>query len=140
MNKILPPDKLTPEVNNTCVEKYYKYWKKTFENFIEDCGRDAPDKLRCLTKYTSADVFDASIYDEATSSLNQLYLRPKNEIFPRHQLAMTSQKSNESLDEFIQNLQLLAKHIELKDVTGMQYREKLIRDSFINGFQSSRIW
>ena len=123
MNKILTPDKLTTEPNTTCAEKHYKHWKKTFENFIEDCGRHAPDKLRCLTKYVSSDVFelftDASTYDEAITTLNQFYLRPKNEIFSRHLLAMRSQKSNESLDEFIQDLQRLAKHIEFKDVTGM---------------------
>lgn len=74
MAKILTPDKLITEPNNTSAEKHYKHWKKTFENFIEDCGQDAPDKLRCLTKYVSSDVYehiaDATTYDEAISILN----------------------------------------------------------------------
>ena len=38
-----------------------------------------------------------------------------------------------SLDEFLQQLRKLSKDCNLKDVTADQYREELVRDSFING-------
>ena len=119
--KILAPEKLATEPNESSAEKHYRHWKRTFENFLQDCGDNAPDKLRCLTRYVSADVFerfaDATSYDDAISVLDSLYIRPKNEVFARHQLSIRTEKHNENLREFIQDLHRLAKQIELKDVT-----------------------
>ena len=56
MEKILCPDQLNTEVNSPNAEKEYLHWKRTFNNFIEECGERAPNKLRCLTKYVSATV------------------------------------------------------------------------------------
>ena len=90
--KILAPEKLTTEPSDSSAEKNYRHWKRTFENFLEDCGENAPDKLRCLTRYVSADLFerfaDATKYQDATAILDGLYIRPKNEIFARHQLSI----------------------------------------------------
>ena len=65
MSKILAPDKLTAEPNQLTGERHYKHWKKTFENFIEECGDTAPDKLRCLTKYVSPNNYE--YFSEATT-------------------------------------------------------------------------
>ena len=48
-------------------------------------------------------------------------------------LLIRRQQSGESLDEFLQQLPKLSKDCNLKDVTADQYREELVRDSFING-------
>ena len=105
MPKILTPDKLTTEPNDTQAEKTYKHWKKTFENFIEECGDEAPDKLRCLTKYVSGQVYeyfsDADTYDAAIQILDKLFIRDRNDIFSRYQLATRKQQSTESLEEYI---------------------------------------
>ena len=139
--KIVTPDKLTTEANDPSAEKQYKHWKKTFDNFILDCGEEAPDKLRCLTKYVSADIYEyfaeSATYEDAEEVLNNLYLQPKNEIFARHQLAIRKQKASESLEQYIQELRRLSKNIDFKDVTANTYREEMIRDSFINGIESS---
>ena len=50
-----------------------------------------------------------------------------------HLLANRRQQSGESLDEFFQQLRKLSKDCDLRDVTAGQYREELVRDSFING-------
>ena len=48
-------------------------------------------------------------------------------------------KNQEKLTEFLQELQKLSKDCNLKNVTAEQYREELIRDSFINGIASPLI-
>ena len=58
MTKILAPDKLTAEPNQETAERHYRHWKKTFDNYIEECGENAPDKLRCLTKYVSPNIYE----------------------------------------------------------------------------------
>ena len=103
MERILAPEKLTADPSSQSGEKEYKYWKKTFDNFITECGNDAPDKFRCLVKYVSASVYehfaDSSTYDEAIEILDKLYVKKKNEIFSRHLLASRRQLPTESLDQ-----------------------------------------
>ena len=139
--KVLTPDKLMTLPSDVSAEKHYKHWLKTLENFIEDCGSQAPDRLWCLTKYVSPDVYDyvseVSTYEAAIGVLNKLYVKSKNDIFSRHQLATRNQKSTETLDEYIQELHKLAKHINFKKVDANGYKEDMIRDSFINGIQST---
>ena len=48
-------------------------------------------------------------------------------------------KNQEKLTEFLQELRKLSKDCNLKNVTAEQYREELIRDSFINGIASPLI-
>ena len=96
------PDKLKTEPNDERAEKHYIHWKKTFENFLQDCGNDAPDKLRCLTRYISSDVYehiaDSTSYEEAVQVLDSLYIKTKNDIFMRHKLASRKQETTESLE------------------------------------------
>jgi hypothetical protein len=54
-------------------------------------------------------------------------------------LATRRQKSGETLTEFLQELRKLSKDCNLKNVTAEQYREELVRDSFINGLLSPLI-
>ncbi len=57
----------------------------------------------------------------------------------KYLLATRRQKSGETLVEFIQELRRLSKDCNLKSVSAEQYREELIRDSFINGLLSPLI-
>ena len=143
MERILCPDKLNADPNNEEAEKEYNYWKKTFDNFISECGSRAPDKLRCLTKYVSASIYEyiseTSTYEEAIKILENLYIKKKNEIFARFQLASRRQNPSETLDEFIQDLQKLSKKCNLQAVSAEEYRQELVRDTFINGLKSSTI-
>ena len=85
MTKILAPDKLIVEAKQPNAEKVFRHWKKTFENFLDECGEAAPDKLRCMTKYVSAHVYEyfseCTTYEAAMQALEKIYVRPKNEIF-----------------------------------------------------------
>ena len=82
----------------------------SFENFIQECGtgEDAPDKLKFLINCTSLTVFDfiedCTTYEEAKQVLQELYAKPKNEIFAHYLLSTRRQHSGESLTEFLQEL------------------------------------
>ena len=72
-------------------------------------------------------------------TLEALYIKSPNEIFACHLLATRRQQPGESLDEFHQSLRKLSKDCNLKAVSAEQYREELLRDSFINRLYSSVI-
>ncbi|XP_042212521.1 uncharacterized protein LOC121859652 [Homarus americanus] len=143
MERILCSDKLDVDPNSPAAEKKYKHWRKTFENFIDECGDRAPDKLRCLTKYVSATVCeyfaDATGFETAIQVLEKVYVKKKNDIFARHQLATRRQRPSETLDEFLCDLHRLSKDCTLKADTAKEYREELLRDTFINGLSSANI-
>ena len=93
MAKFLKPSRLDIDPNSTTAAKEWKHWLRTFENFIQECGsgEDAPDKLRFLINCTSSTVFDfiedCTTYEEAKQVLQELYAKPKNEIFARYLLS-----------------------------------------------------
>ena len=129
--------------NSPSAAKEWKHWLQTFTNFIEECGEDAPDKYRTLINYISHNVYefieDCSDYESSIETLNRLYVKPPNEISSRHLLATRCQKPGETLAEFLTELRRLSKDCNVKSVTADQYREELIRDSFISGLLSPLI-
>ena len=64
------------------------------------------------------------------------YHKPKNAIFARHLLLNRTQKSSDSLAEFVDVLKQLAQDCEFRAVTADKYRDELTRDTFINGINS----
>lgn len=144
MEKVLCPDKLVYVAESTNAEKEFKHWQRTFENYLSLSGTlNDDDKYKILVKYVSADVYDyfadEKQYKQAMSLLEGLYIKKKNVIFARHQLATRRQQVSESIDEYLQVLHRLSRKCELKDVTAEKYREELVRDSFINGILSTPI-
>ena len=145
MEKFLCPDKLTVDPHADNSEKEFKYWLKLFGNFVKqyETAETTLDKLPYLIKYVSSTVYeyisDCDTYEEAIAILEKLYIKQKNEIFSRHQLATRRQNPQESLDEFLQDLHKLSKQCNLKAVTAEEYRRELVRDTFISGIQSSNI-
>ena len=143
MDTLLKPARLDLDPNSPSAAKEWKHWHKTFTNFLSECGERAPDKYRTLINYVSHNVYeyieDCADYESALEVLNQLFIKKPNEIFARHLLATRWQKSGETLVEFIQELRRLSKDCNLKSVSAEQYREELIRDSFINGLLSPLI-
>ena len=144
MNRLLKPDRLDLDPNSPTAAKEWKHWFRTFDNFIIECGTEpAPDKFRTIINLISHNVFDYVVdctdYDSVVVTLEGLYIKSPNEIFARHLLATRRQQPGESLDEFLQSLRKLSKDCNLKAVSAEQYREELLRDSFINGLYSSLI-
>ncbi|XP_066958849.1 uncharacterized protein [Macrobrachium rosenbergii] len=120
-----------------------KHWHRTFQNFIEESGEAAPNKLRALVNCVSPSVYelieDCVTYEGAVAKLESVYVTLPNEIFARHVLATRRQQSGESLDEFLIELHKLSKDCNFKAVTAEQYREEMVRDAFINGIASAFI-
>ena len=69
------------------------------------------------------------------STLEFLYVTPKNKVFARYLLATRKQQNGETLDEYLNKLKLLSKDCEFQAVTADVYQKEMIRDSFINGLQ-----
>ncbi|XP_064093783.1 uncharacterized protein LOC135206291 [Macrobrachium nipponense] len=143
MEKLLKPTRLDLDSSSPSAAKEWRHWPKTFNNFIQECGEMAPNKLRTLVNYVSPNVYEyieeCVNYDTAISTSEKLYITAPNEIFTRHLLATRQQKGGETLDEFLRELHKSGKDCNIKAVSAEQYREELIRDAFINGLASPMI-
>ena len=143
MSKALKPIRLDLDPNSSDAAKQWKHWKRTFDNFIEECGETAPDRFRSIVNFISAEVFDyvedCTTYDAVIETLERLFVKTPNKIFARHDLATRKQQPGESLDEFLEELKKLSKHCGFTAVTSETYRSEMIRDSFINGLTSNYI-
>ena len=143
MSKLLKPERLNLDPQSPNAAKDWKYWFKTFENFIIMCGTDAPDKHLSLINLISSDVYeyveDCTDYDSVKNTLEKFYVKSPNEVFARHLLATRRQQCSETLDVFFQNLHKLSKDCKFKAVSAEQYRDEMLRDAFINGLLSPEI-
>lgn len=76
MKWLLCPDKLNIDPNVIDAEK--EYWKVTFNNFIDECRENAPNKLHCLIKYISASIYefisDCSSFEAAINILYKFFI------------------------------------------------------------------
>ena len=145
MDRILRPDRLEIEPNAPEASRTWRHWKCTFSNFISklESGDVAPDKLHTLINFIGPHVYeliaDVEDYDEAMYTLELAYDKPKNEIFARHLLSTCVQEPGQTLDQFLQKLQTLAKDCSYKSVSAEQHKDQAIRDAFIRGIQSNNI-
>ena len=134
MSKALKPCRLDVDPTSPKAAKEWKHWKRTFDNFITECGEGAPDKFRSIFNFVSSDVFEyvveCATYDEVETP---------NTVFASHQLASRKQKPGENLDEFLEELKKLSKNCNFVAVSAEVYRSEMTRDSFINGLSSSYI-
>ena len=143
--KCLQLEKLSIDPNAVSAEDDGKFWFKTFTNFIEamPTNGDALDKLKAPTSYLTAPVYklisEKTTYDDAIAALRNLYVKPKNEIYSRHMLAMAPQTISETTDEFFLRINRLSQDSDFAPVSGQQYKDNMRRDSFINGIASSFI-
>ena len=122
MSKLLKPERLNLDISRRMLLKIdWKYWFKTFENFIFMCGTDAPDKHLSLINLISSDVYeyveDCTDYDSVKNTLEKLYVKSPNEVFARHLLATRRQQCSETLDIFFLNLHKLSKDCKFKAVS-----------------------
>ena len=149
MDKILRPTRFGCELNAPNVEKEWKHWFKTFENYLAAqtiAGNDAQQqatKLQALTNTVSASVYEyiseVTTYNAAIEILKSLYEKPKNIIYNRHKLATRTQQSDESIDQYMQTLEQLSKQCDFAQVSAEQNRKDYVRDAFINGITSGGI-
>lgn len=143
MEKYLRPDRLEvdPLGQNS---SQWLHWKRTFENFLNESNVSSDEvKLKLLINLISPNIYEYIAqdknYETAISTLQNLFVKPKSEIFARHNLATRKQHSNETVDQYIQSLKLLSKECSFKAVNAEQYENDFIRDSFIAGLTSTII-
>ena len=145
MDKVLKPERFNQDANLPVAAKEWKFWYRTFNNYldvIQTLGLPL-DKLNVLLGHIDRSVYDyiedCNTYEEAIQTLNNIYVKPTNEIFARHLLSSHRQKPSESIDQFLQALRELSKDCNYKPVTTEVYKEEAIRDTFINGLESNLI-
>lgn len=143
MDKFLRPEKLDADPNSNAAAREWQHWFKTFQNFITSLNDNTIDKLNLLVNFVSPTVYEyiseCDTYVKAIDALQNLYVRPKNEVYARHLLSSRRQQTGESLDEFLQALKHLSKDCNFMAVSAVIYKEQAIRDAFISGLISHPI-
>ena len=149
MEKILQPGKLAIDPNSAFATKSWRHWKRIFLSYVNRYITNTTsddvdnDRLSALISCSTPEVYEyfdhCTTFDEAEKLLDQLYVKKPNDIFARHLLMMEKQKPGQSLEDFRCTLLKLAKDCEFRDTTAIQYKDDMVRDSFINGIISSEI-
>ena len=163
MEKYLKPARFECDPNTTGADKQFKHWLATFKNFITSIQTATPstsasseanaetnnannatdNRLNILMNYISPAVYeyiqDCDTYDNAITTLTEIYVKPINKIYARYRLATRKQGEGESLDAFIQDLHRLSKECSFEAVTAELHRQGYVRDAFISGIQSKVI-
>ena len=106
-------------------------------------GGQPTDRLKALVNCVSYQVYEyieeATNYDTAIATLRDFFSKAPNEVFAHHLLATAKQELGLTLDEFLLLLQKLAKDCHFRAVAGVQYKQEMIRDAFIDGLTSPGI-
>ena len=96
MEQFMRPEGFTTDPESDSANKRWKHWRETFTNFIEVLHSERPgcpiNKCALQTNYLSHTVneiiSDCVTYEEAIDALNATYVKPQNETFSRHLLAI----------------------------------------------------
>jgi hypothetical protein len=140
MDKLLKPDKFSTLPNSKNATNEWRHWHRIFTSFLKSSSIKASDSLDYLVNSVSSSVFtyiaDCHDYKSAITILQNLYDKEVNPIYARFLLTNRKQHPGESIDEFITNLQLLSHDCKYSDVSADQYRQEVIRDTFVSGINS----
>ena len=147
MDKFLRPERFETDPNDASAAKEWKHWLKTFQNFLEvsDAEKklEESQKLKLLTNFVSHNIYEfiseCEKYEDAKKILEDLYVKPSNEIFSRHMLSTRKQQPSESIDQYLQSLKVLSKNCNFQSVSAETNKNDFIRDAFISGLLSNEI-
>ena len=92
-----------------------------------------------LTYKTSSFIAEAVAYDEPKTALAMAYHKQMSVVFARHLLMIRTQRSGESIAEYVHSLRELARDCDFVQVITEQNRDEFTRDTFINKLASSSI-
>ena len=141
--KFLQPEKLAVDPSSSSAENDWKFWFKTFSNFINALsgGENALKKLDVLTAHLTAPLYklilEETTYKRAIEMLQKFFVKLRKEIYARHLLATAQQNIDESIDEFISRIDKLSQNCSFTAVTALQYKGAMKTDSFISGTLSN---
>ena len=136
MEKYLFPERSDSNTKSPTASKEWKYWLRTLQSFLDSLDSNSNktgniEKLNLLKSLNSPAVYeyiaDCTTYDGDISKLNELSIRPSNEIFARHKLVTRKQNPGEPIDELLQSFRNLAKDLILKPLM-----QKLIAKDQLN--------
>ena len=143
MDKVPRPEKFCTDPSSVGASKSWILWRRTFENHLAVLVKEGFDKFGALTNLIWPTVLEyleeCAHYESAIANLHNIYVKPANEIYARHQLATRRQQAGESPDEYLQALKIHTKECNLKPVTATEYCKEYIRDAFIFGIHSNQI-
>ena len=78
MNRLMRPERLDLDPSASNAAKELKHWRRTFDNFIIECGIDpVPNKHRIITNLISANVYehveDCTDFQSVIDTLDNCY-------------------------------------------------------------------
>ena len=122
----------------------WQHWKHTLKNYLRRIDNtSADDKLDVLISLLNAAVYtyirECASYQEAVDCLENIYVKPVNEVYARHKPNTCHQKSEEKIKEFFQRLKILSTDCNFAAVTAAHNRDVAIRDAFVAGLRSGYI-
>jgi len=95
------------------------------------------DMLHILISLLDSTVYEyireCSTYEDAIACLDNVFVKPVNEAFPRHRLNTCQQKPGESINEFLQHLKAFNVDCNFTHVSAVQCKEAAVRDDFVAG-------
>ena len=101
-------------------------------------------KLNLLINLVSPAIFkhisNINNYSSAMNVLEEVFIWLKNSIFSRHLLAIHQQKTDESVEQYLQFFKKLTKDGYFQVVTIIQMRYEYIRVTFINRISARGFW
>jgi len=122
----------------------WEHWKRILENYLSRLAEiTAQDKLDILISLLDSTVYEyireCSTYDDAMACLDNVFVKPVNEVYARHRLNTCQQKPGESIDEFLQRLKAVSVDCNFTDVSTVLCKEAAVRDAFVAGLRSAYI-
>ncbi|GAA50563.1 hypothetical protein CLF_104728, partial [Clonorchis sinensis] len=143
MEPLLRPKCFDADPNSPDATTRWNHWFRTFQTFLGTVESPKLNKLETLIYFVDAPVYvyiaDCPDYESAISTLEKLYVRPKNIIYARHFLQTCKQDTSQDVDQFVQRLKSLAKNCDFKAVSAIDHENESVRDALINGLQSITI-
>eukprot|EP00731_Ephydatia_muelleri_P001018 Em0001g1018a len=148
MERIKPPNEMDfSTVDDTSVAEKWRQWRQTMELFIELSMPDKSEKEKCsaflyIIGQAGRDIFNAFVLTaEERDKINILfakfesYCKPKRNVtVERYKFNTRMQAAEESIDQFVTALRLIAKDCDFKLL-----EDDLIRDRIVCGTNSDRV-
>lgn len=145
LTRFLRPERFDVEPNTSVADIKWLHWRDTFENFLAEEAVAATDsmKLKLLVNHLSPTIYNyvraCANYTDAIKTLDDVFIKPKNEILARWHLTTRKQRSDESIAEYIRALKLLAHECRFKAVSADEHQSEYIREAFIDKISFNKI-
>ena len=144
MDKCLKPESFLVDLSAPDAKQKWRHWNKTLTSYIGSIKEITNEnKLNVLINHIDSATYklvsDCESYDEAVTTLRNIFVKPTDEIFARYLLSSCKQQPDQSIDEYLQELKRLFKDGYYTAVTVEQHKQQAMRDAFVAGVLSTTI-